>query len=174
MKDPLEAPLNCRPAAFTLVEIALSLGIASFALIGILGIIPLAVETAKEARDETRATFIALSIIETLRSGHEGEGIIQVRADPEAPGSYESVPLRVTAATVTYDLAYDNEGIFLGRMTEYNYGTGKKTLPGTTFIARLTLQKDSELLRIEVSVEAPAVAEESNRQKYSYVTFMRP
>ncbi len=175
MKYQIAAPLTCsRAIAFTLVEIALSLGIASFALIGILGVIPVAVGTAKKARDETCATFIALSIIETLRSGPEGEGLVQVDSKPQVPLAFESVPLRTTIGTVTHDLAYDTEGTFLGRMSGYQYETGEAVLPGTVFVARLILQTDNDLIRTEVSIETPAMATESSRRKYSYVTFIRP
>lgn len=173
MKYRKKASLTCR-AAFTLIEIALSLGIASFALIGILGVIPIAVEAAKQSQDETRATFIASTIIETLRSGPESEGILQLQANPEAPFAYESIALRTSIEPVTHDLAYDNEGLFLGRADDYNYETGENSLPGTIFIARLTLRKDRELVETEVSVETPAIAPERNRKKYSYVTFLRP
>ena len=173
MKYRKKAPLTSR-IAFTLVEIALSLGVASFTLIGIIAVIPIAVEAAKQSRDETRATFIASAIIETLRSGPESEGIAQLQANPEAPFAYEPVALRTSIGTVTHDLAYDTEGLFLGRMEEYNYESGENSLPGTIFIARLLLQKDRELIKTEVSVETPAIAPEPNRKKYSYVTFLRP
>jgi type II secretory pathway pseudopilin PulG len=174
--------MNCRSnafpasgaAAFTLIEIALAMGIASFALVGILGIIPLAVETARKARCETRATFIALTVLETLRSGNSGEGIIQIDPDPASSPAFESVYLPPATGTLHRDLAYDGEGAFLGRMVAYNYATGEETLQGTVFIARLTLNADNGLIRTEVSVETPAIAPESNRTKYSYMTLITP
>jgi hypothetical protein len=143
-------------------------------MVAILGVIPIAVETAREARHETRATFIAQTIIETLRSGTEGKGTLQIHSNREVPVAFESIPLPPTIETVTYDLAYDIGGGFLGRVEEYDYVMGQKTLSGTVFIARLILQKNGELVKTEVSVEAPAIAREPNRRKYSYVTLIRP
>ena len=45
-------------AAFSLVEAALSLAIISFAMIAIMGLFPVALHTARDSDNETRATFI--------------------------------------------------------------------------------------------------------------------
>ena len=169
-----QVPFFSRRRAFTLVEIALSLGIAGFALVAILGVIPVAIETAKEARHETRATFIAQTIMETLRSGIEGNGTLQIDSNREVPVAFESIPLPPAIESVTHDLAYDIGGTFLGQIKEYDYAMGQETLPGTVFIARLILRRNGELVKTEVSVETPAIAAEPNRRKYSYVTLIRP
>ncbi len=53
-------------AAFSLIEIVLAVGIISFALVGILGLFPVALEAAAESRQETQATFIAQQVFSGL------------------------------------------------------------------------------------------------------------
>ena len=52
--------------AFSLVEIVLAVGIISFALVGILGMFPVALDAATRSREETQAAFIARSIYSDL------------------------------------------------------------------------------------------------------------
>lgn len=55
-------------AAFSLIEIVLAVGIISFALVGILGLFPVALDAATAAQDETQVAFIASSIFSGLNS----------------------------------------------------------------------------------------------------------
>jgi uncharacterized protein (TIGR02598 family) len=54
--------------AFSLVEAALSMAIISFAIIAIMGLFPVALQTAREGNRETRATLIARRIVDELQS----------------------------------------------------------------------------------------------------------
>ncbi len=53
---------------FSLVEAALSLAIVSFAIVAIIGLFPLALQTAKESHAETRATLIARRIVDEIQA----------------------------------------------------------------------------------------------------------
>lgn len=55
-------------AAFSLIEIVLAVGIISFALVGILGLFPVALGAAADSREETQATFIADQVFAGLSS----------------------------------------------------------------------------------------------------------
>ena len=62
-------PRSARGAgAFSLVEAALSLAIMSFAIFAIMGLFPVALQTAREGNRETRATLIARRIVDELQS----------------------------------------------------------------------------------------------------------
>ncbi len=50
-------------AAFSLVEVVLALGVAVFALIGIIGLLPLGIKSTGESVDESRAVDILTSMI---------------------------------------------------------------------------------------------------------------
>src|SRR5947209_16405297 len=57
-----------RRSAFSLVEVVLALGIVSFAIVAILGLIPTGLQTSHSSQDETRAAQIAQSILSTMAS----------------------------------------------------------------------------------------------------------
>jgi uncharacterized protein (TIGR02598 family) len=53
-------------SGFSLIEIVLAIGIISFALVGILGLFPVAVNAAANSQNETQAALIARSIFDQL------------------------------------------------------------------------------------------------------------
>jgi len=59
-------------AAFTMIEIALSLAIISFALVAIIGILPLGMNVQKENREETIINQDASIFMEAIRNGARG------------------------------------------------------------------------------------------------------
>jgi uncharacterized protein (TIGR02598 family) len=59
--------LRCS-AAFSLVELTLALGIAAFCLIAVLGLVPVAALTNRNATSQTAATNIIASVIADMRA----------------------------------------------------------------------------------------------------------
>lgn len=59
--------LRCVPA-FSLVEVTLALGIAAFCLIAAFGLIPVGVQTNRNATSQTAATNIIASVIADMRA----------------------------------------------------------------------------------------------------------
>ena len=59
--------LRCS-AAFSLVELTLALGIAAFCLIAVLGLVPVAALTNRNATSQTAATNITASVIADMRA----------------------------------------------------------------------------------------------------------
>jgi Tfp pilus assembly protein PilV len=55
-------------SAFSLIELTLALGIAAFCLIGVFGLIPIAVQTNRNATSQTRATNIMAAVVADLRA----------------------------------------------------------------------------------------------------------
>ena len=55
-----------RQSAFSLVEVVLALGVISFAIVAILGVIPTGLQTSHSSQDETRAAQMAQSIFATF------------------------------------------------------------------------------------------------------------
>ncbi len=55
-------------SGFSLVEVTLSLGIAAFCLIAVIGIIPVGVQTNRNATSKTRATNVMAAVVADLRS----------------------------------------------------------------------------------------------------------
>lgn len=96
-------------AAFSLIEVVLALGIAGFSLVGILGLMPVAVESGRLGMMETRACHLAETTFATLR----GQPFTAARC-------FGSDPLDLSQLTnnsndkrifyVAYDPAPDNSG----------------------------------------------------------------
>src|SRR6267154_2977103 len=56
-------------AAFTMVEIALSLAVIGFALVAIIGVLPAGMSVQRDNREETLINFDASFLIDSIRSG---------------------------------------------------------------------------------------------------------
>jgi len=57
-----------RSAAFSLVEVTLAIGIAAFCLIAVFGLIPVGVQTNRNATSQTGATNIIAAVVADLRA----------------------------------------------------------------------------------------------------------
>lgn len=57
-----------RCGAFSLVEVTLALGVVAFALVAILGLVPVALRSAKEAVDDTRVSLIMQDVSTRTRT----------------------------------------------------------------------------------------------------------
>lgn len=55
-------------AGFSLIELTLALGIAAFCLIAVFGLVPIAVQTNRNATSHTAATNVIASVIADMRS----------------------------------------------------------------------------------------------------------
>ena len=63
---------NFTPGAFSLVELTLALGIAAFCLIAIVGLMPVGVQTVRNAASQTAATNILSSVVSDIRASPKG------------------------------------------------------------------------------------------------------
>jgi len=57
-----------RTSAFSLVEVTLALGIAAFCLIAVFGLIPVGMQTNRNAKSQTRATNLMAAVLADLRA----------------------------------------------------------------------------------------------------------
>ena len=58
----------CVAAAFSLVEVTLALGIAGFCLIAVFGLMPVGVQTNRNATSQTAATNLMAAVVSDLRA----------------------------------------------------------------------------------------------------------
>jgi len=63
---------SVRDSAFTLIEIAISLGVIAFALVAIIGVLPMAMNVQKENRQETVINQDATVFLDLIRNGGLG------------------------------------------------------------------------------------------------------
>ena len=59
--------------AFSLVEVTLALGIAVFCLIAVFGLVPVGVQTNRNATSQTTATNILSSVVSDIRASPPGQ-----------------------------------------------------------------------------------------------------
>ena len=144
--------------AFSLIEIVLALGIIAFALVGIMGLFPVAMKSAQESQRETRATHIAQQIFSDLRTGSPTNLLIGVASNLLPANTALS---NSWSNTISFDVngsllgsGQNANAIFLAQVS----GTPNTPSPG--------------LSRVQVDVEAPAVAATTNRSRYTFVTLM--
>src|ERR1035437_6865023 len=102
-------PTNNRPdtAAFTMVEIAICLGIIGFALTSILLVLPLGMNTQRDNREETIINQDATVLLEAVRNGTHGANDLT----------------NYVYAITNYVTVYDNQGkvINSGPWAGYTY-----------------------------------------------------
>ena len=60
-------------AAFSLVEVTLALGIAAFCLMAVFGLVPVGVQTNRNATSQTAATNILSSVVSDIRAACQGK-----------------------------------------------------------------------------------------------------
>ena len=86
--------------AFTMIEIAIALGIIGFALVAIIGILPAGLQVQRDNKEDTIINQEGTYLMETLRNGAEG---------------LDELARRVTRITITNvttrrdDAVYDND-----------------------------------------------------------------
>jgi uncharacterized protein (TIGR02598 family) len=61
-------PYTCKSAAFSLIEVTLALGVAAFCLIAVFGLMPVGVQTNRNATSQTAATNIIAAVVADLRA----------------------------------------------------------------------------------------------------------
>lgn len=156
-----------RSAAFTLVEIALALGVAAFSLVAILGMLPIALDNSRDSRLQTRAVFISRGIFDDLKAGSDGKAIVKI-ANTGSSSDFEIIEAS-TALDRTLSLAYDLDGNLLGKAGNYQTGSGMPA--SATFVAQLHLVKVADQPAMaELSIETPATANQQNRKLYLFRT----
>ena len=109
--------LKFNVAAFSLVEITLALGVAAFCLLAVFGLMPVGVQTNRNATSQTAATNIIAGVVADIRAA--------ATATPSATPSpvYNiSVPARGGSNTSAQTLYFDSAGQFttsLGANSRY-------------------------------------------------------
>jgi len=96
-----------RIAAFSLVEVVLALGVIGFAIIAMLGVIPVALSTGRDAQNETRAAQIAQDIVTSISSQSQASFPNVTIAQPSSQFSYN---VDLSSAKTYNTLGADNDG----------------------------------------------------------------
>jgi uncharacterized protein (TIGR02598 family) len=116
-----------RVHAFSLVEVAIALGIAGFCLLAVFGLMPIGVQTNRNSTSQTAAAGILSSVLADIRTA--------AKATPSATPSplYNiNVPARGNSNTTPQTLYFDGTGQFttsLGPNSRYQLNVTFPTNP---------------------------------------------
>lgn len=164
---------HTRSAAFSLIEIVLAIGVISFALVGIIGLFPVALDSAKSSQQETHAALIARTIYNDLDSRPGPKTALVLSRSLEDPANTITVDL---SAPGQYFMAFDAGGEVLpSRINAAAYASGSQ-IAGAVFLAKIdvfTSGLPDGLSRVEVTVSTPAAAPGKSRAKFPFTTLMR-
>ena len=154
--------------AFSLIEVVLALGVIAFALVGIMGLFPVAMKSAQESQRETRATLIAQQIFSDLRvSAGTNRFVIS------GPTASTTNGLSLSSDGNLY-LAFGTNGSPLASVTTSDFTNSYPDLTAS-FLANISVDTNtgtSNLSRVQTTIETPAAAPSTSRAKYTFVTLM--
>ncbi|MFZ4776236.1 MAG: type IV pilus modification PilV family protein [Terrimicrobiaceae bacterium] len=157
--------------AFSLIEIVLALGVIAFALVGIMGLFPVAMKSAQESQRETRATLIAQQIFSDLRV-LSGTNRMLVRGASAGSSPAILTNFNLSQNTTAF-MAYDAEG--RGQPNTLDAASFSNSMPDAAFLASIASDTNtgvSNLSRVQTTIETPASAPSTNRSRYTFVTLM--
>src|SRR5213079_1441691 len=89
---------NSRTGAFSLVEVTLALGVAAFCLISVFGLVPVGLQTNRNATSQTAATNIMAAVVADLR------------ATPTTSNTSSQFCIPIPTGNSSRTLYFDNEG----------------------------------------------------------------
>lgn len=153
---------------FSLVEVTLALGIIAFALVGIMAMFPVAINSARESQQETRATFIAQALFADLQTG----GTPTNRAVLIGPTDTRSLNLAQSGASLI--VGFSEDGVPLGALESGNFES-PLAVDNWTFAARVLVSTNDlppGLSRVEVLVTSPPTAALTNRSTFPFITLL--
>jgi len=112
-----------RDKAFSLVEVVLAIGVIAFAVVAILGMFPVGLQTSHSAQDETRAPQIATYIFSSFASQAQSR-FTSVVVPVASPSPAPTLDLSMSNSPVTTPVVFvyaDNDGKLSNSSTTGTY-----------------------------------------------------
>lgn len=148
-----------RGRAFSLVEVVLALGVVSFAIVAILGVLPLGLQTSHYAQDETRAAQIAQAVLTSIAAQASTQfSSVQLKLDDNS-----TTPIDLNGGPDTKTVFADNDGKLVAAQSGAVYAVTIATNNA------LTGFDPGYANQVTVTVAWPAAAPTPSRTKRDYV-----
>ncbi len=138
-------------AAFTMVEIAISLAVIGFALVAIIGVLPTGMNVQKENREETIINQDAAVLLDAIRSGARGYD--------DLTNYVYAIDSRVT----TYTFIGGNTNTVVN---EYHFDINGSTKNGTPAAPQFALTDGTRILGLLASPRIVTISPESFSSNY--------
>ena len=162
-RSPSRPCISERPGV-SLIEVVIALGIISFAVVGIVGMMPVALKSAQESMRETDATLIAQRIFSELKTGN---------------GANRTVTKDTTNSIQTINLSSDSRNNLAftqdGAPQAFFTSTNSPANADYDFYAQISVFTNTgvaNLSRVQIDITAPAAASPSGRTTNSFVTLL--
>jgi type II secretory pathway pseudopilin PulG len=141
-------------SGFSLVEVTLALGIAAFCLIAVFGLIPVGVQTNRNATSQTAATNIIAFVVADLRANFKA-------ANP--PNTWRTPLLCIILGSST-TLYFDSQGRCSSNLAGSTDLCGNGFLPvvQTRYRLNITFPAPGNLTYAQLNVTWPAAATTAN------------
>ena len=137
---------------FSLIEVALALGVAAFALVAILGLIPIGLNSNKASIEQTEAAIIAAGVVVDLRAA-------TVSVPPAAANSPRfQIPLPVSGAAM-HTIFLREDGSAAGVVDADAVSDQDPRYRVTLFITAPSAPTQKTATIVRVLVTAPAMAD---------------
>jgi uncharacterized protein (TIGR02598 family) len=149
-------------AAFSLIEIIIALGILSFALVGILGLIPAAIGSSQESQRETQAALIARKIFNDLNTRKPS-----FRNDGTAPATLVDL-----TKDGIYTADYTEAGQLPGESPSDDARLGKSPIYNASVKVRAN-QPLQNVSNVELTIRTPADAAPKNQRTYLFTALLK-
>ena len=152
------------PTGFSLVEVVIALGIVSFAVLAIVGMLPMALKSAQESMRETDATLIAQRIFSELKTGNGANRTVT----KDTNNSSQTNSLSVDS---TNNLAFTQDGTPQAFFTS----TNSPANAAYDFYAQISVFTNTgitNLSRVQIDIAAPAAAPAAARTTNSFTTLI--
>jgi uncharacterized protein (TIGR02598 family) len=157
-------PSRVDEAAFSLVEVVVALGIVSFAVLAIVGMLPVAMKSAQESMRETDATLIAQRIFSELKTGSGGNRTISTDSNT----AMQVINLTANNSTNNF-LGFKENGEVMG------FTTSSAQNANLDFYAQISVFTNTgvnNLSRVQIDITAPAAAPPTARTTNSFITLL--
>ena len=149
---------------FSLVEVVIALGIVSFAVLAIVGMMPMALKSAQESMRETDSTLIAQRIFAELKTGSSGNRSVTT----DTNSSTQTLLLTAHNSTNNF-LAFKQDG------TVKAFANSATANADYDFFAQISVFTNTgvaNLSRVQIDITAPAAAPPTARTTNSFTTLI--
>ena len=139
-------------SAFSLVEVTLALGIAAFCLIAVFGLMPVGLQTNRNAKSQTRATNLMAAVMADLR------------ATPRTRTTSLQFCIPLITSSTTFTLYFDSEGRCSSNLAGSTSPCGVVWNPAldTRYQVNVTFPLTGNLTYADVKITWPAAATTAN------------
>lgn len=145
-------------AGFTMVEIALALGIIAFALVAIIGVLPSGMKVQRENREDTIVNQDASYLLEAIRSGAKGVD--------DLTNYVESISIRRGTQTMVYTNNWANPGGFIPITNAFHIVSLLST-PKVEWLPNNTFRQNSVVTRMR-SISGGALEKSAQMEEFAF------